>query len=118
MVAILRAQGVEVRRIAAPWTAPSEAFLVDSLIVEPFFEGHRTIRVEGNWSPTTTVAAAGWYMVATDQRLGTFAAYLLEPASEDGLVTWNFFDRNLRRGQPASVLRVRAPLNVPAELVP
>jgi hypothetical protein len=117
-VAILRAQGVEVRRIAAPWTAAAEAFLVDSLIVEPLFEGHRTIRVEGAWGPAATVAQTGWYMVSTDQRLGTFAAYLLEPASEDGLLTWNLFDRNLRRGQSAPVWRIRVPLNVPAELVP
>jgi len=57
-------------------------------------------------------------MVMTDQPLGIFAAYLLEPASEDGLVTWNFFDRSLRRGQPAPVLRVRTPLAVPSEMLP
>lgn len=118
VVTVLRAQGIEVRRIREPWTAPTETFQVDSLIVESLFEGHRTIRVEGNWGRATTTAASGWYLVPTDQRLGTFAAYLLEPASEDGLVTWNFFDRNLRRGQPAPVQRIRAPLNVPAELIP
>lgn len=118
VVSILRSQGIEVRRIMAPWSGDAEAFQVDSLIVEPLFEGHRTIRVEGQWNRTAAVAPAGWYLVSTDQRLGTFAAYLLEPASEDGLVTWNFFDRNLRRGQTAPVLRVRTPFRVPSELLP
>jgi hypothetical protein len=63
-------------------------------------------------------ADAGWYLVSTDQRMGLFAAYLLEPATHDGLVTWNSFDRDLRRGQDAPVVRVRAPLAVPAELLP
>jgi hypothetical protein len=48
--------------------------------------------------------------VSTDQRLGVFAAYLLEPGSEDGYATWNLLDRDLRKGQEVPILRVsRAP---------
>ncbi|HEV8198307.1 MAG TPA: M14 family metallopeptidase [Gemmatimonadales bacterium] len=118
IAALLRAQGVEVRRITGEWSGNVEVFPVDSLVVEPLFEGHRTIRVEGKWTSGVSAASPGWYMVNTDQPLGLFAAYLLEPASEDGLVTWNFFDRNLRRGQPAPVLRTRTPLAVPGEMLP
>jgi hypothetical protein len=32
--------------------------------------------------------------------------YLLEPESEDGLVTWNFFDTSLRKGEKFPVRRV------------
>ncbi len=118
VAALLRAQGVEVRRLIAPWSGAAEQLLVDSLIVEPFFEGHRTIRVEGKWGAGTLAVTPGWFMVSTDQPLGIFAAYLLEPGSEDGLVTWNFFDRSLRRGQAAPVARVRTPLTVPSEMLP
>jgi murein tripeptide amidase MpaA len=118
IAALLRAQGVEVRRLSAPWSGAGEQFQVDSLIVEPFFEGHRTIRVEGQWGAGSITALPGWYMVGTDQPLGRLAAYLLEPDSEDGLVTWNFFDRSLRRGQPAPVLRVRTLPAVPSEMLP
>jgi hypothetical protein len=115
---LLRAQGIEVRRLNAGFAGATEAFQVDSLVVEPLFEGHRTIRAEGKWGAGSSTVLAGWYAVMTDQPLGTFAAYLLEPASEDGLVTWNFFDRSLRRGQAAPVLRVRTPLDVPSEMLP
>ncbi|NOT06716.1 MAG: M14 family metallopeptidase [Gemmatimonadales bacterium] len=115
---LLRAQGVQVQRLSAAWSGAGEAFQIDSLVVDPLFEGHRAIRLEGKWAPGTVAATAGWYLVPTDQRLGVFAAYLLEPGSEDGLVTWNFFDRNLRRGAMAPVVRVRAPIVLPAELVP
>ncbi|HEV8149125.1 MAG TPA: M14 family metallopeptidase [Gemmatimonadales bacterium] len=115
---LLRLQGVEVRRIRSDWQGAAEAFLVDSLVVEPLFEGHRTIRVEGAWHARDVVLTPGWFLVSSDQRLGVFAAYLLEPASEDGLVTWNFLDRDLRQGQDAPILRSRIPLPVPAELLP
>lgn len=115
---LLRGQGVEVRRIGGAWQGSAEGFRSDSLIVEPLFEGHRTIRVEGAWHAREVAVTPGWFLVSTDQRLGIFAAYLLEPASEDGLATWNFFDRDLRRNQDAPVLRVRTPLNLPTELLP
>ncbi|MFI5210699.1 MAG: hypothetical protein ACHQ2E_09660, partial [Gemmatimonadales bacterium] len=63
-------------------------------------------------------AGAGWFYVPTSQRQGVFAAYLLEPASEDGFVAWNFLDRDLRRGTVYPIFRVRAPLDVPMTLVP
>jgi hypothetical protein len=115
---LLRAQGIEVRRILSAWQGSVEAFRVDSIVVEPLFEGHRPIRVEGGWRVRATALEPGWFLVGTDQRLGVFAAYLLEPASEDGLATWNFLDRDLRRGQDAPVLRVWTQLPVATELLP
>jgi len=107
-----------VRRMTAAWSAPTEVFQLDSVVPEPLFEGHRTTRVEGKWGPGNASLPAGWFLVLTDQPLGLLAATLLEPASEDGLVTWNFFDRNLRRGQPAPVLRVRTVPAFPSENLP
>lgn len=115
---LLRAQGVEVRKLAGAWQGPVEAFRVDSIVVEPLFEGHRTVRIEGTWRARDAALGPGWLLVSTDQRLGVFAAYLLEPASEDGLATWNVFDRDLRRGQDAPVLRVRTLPPIPVELLP
>ena len=118
VAALLRSQGIEVRRITAEWSADTEVFVIDSVVAEPLFEGHRTTRVAGRWTAGHAAVTAGWYLVMTDQPLGLFAATLLEPASEDGLVTWNFFDRNLRRGQPAPVLRVRTVPAFPSENLP
>ena len=105
---LLRRHGVQVSRLTASWDGAAEAFRVDSLVTSPgVFEGHREVRVEGAWQARDASATAGWYFVPTSQRLGLLAAYLLEPASEDGFATWNFFDRDLRRGREAPVLRTR-----------
>ncbi len=118
LVALLRIQGVLVSRLGAAWQGEAEAFTVDSIAVAPFlFEGHRTITVSGRWVARPAAAAAGWFYVSTDQRLGAFAAYLLEPGSEDGYATWNYLDRDLRRGEEAPILRTRVPLTLPMALV-
>jgi hypothetical protein len=93
---------------------------VDSLSVDSLFEGHRSARIQGQWrrEPLDSAITAGWFRVSTDQPLGTLAAYLLEPASEDGVVTWNLLDRELKTGLPYPILRVRQVLAGPTVLVP
>ena len=118
LVQLLRIQGVVVARLSSDWNGEAEAFAVDSLGPAPFvFEGHRTVAITGRWTPRRAAARAGWYYVSTEQRLGVFAAYLLEPTSEDGFATWNLLDRDLRKGQEAPILRVRAAPQVPMTLV-
>ncbi len=119
IVALLRAEGIQVERLTAPWQGEAEAFKIDSVTAAGFpFEGHRTVTVEGNWGPKPSQVPAGWYFVTTRQRLGVLAAYILEPESEDGAVTWNQMDRDLRRNGSYPFLRLRAPIATPRELVP
>jgi hypothetical protein len=118
LAALLRAQGVIVSRLDAPWEGMAESFAVDSVAVARFvFEGHRTVSVGGAWQERQLRVEPGWFVVSTDQRLGVLAGYLLEPASEDGVATWNLLDRDLRRGGQAPVLRVRSPVLTPTTLI-
>jgi zinc carboxypeptidase len=113
VVELLRRQGLPVDRVSAPVRTPVQVFTVEGLSVDSLFEGHRSVQVQGHWSsqPTDTSVTAGWFLVRTDRPLGTLAAYLLEPVSEDGLVTWNLLDRELRVGSAYPIIRaVHAPL--------
>jgi hypothetical protein len=107
IVELLRAQGIAVDSLTSESRLGVEEFAVDHLTPGPLFEGHRTVQVEGRWSSRSgdTLVRSGWYTVNTRQSLGVFAAYLLEPASEDGLVTWNFLDRELQPRTPYPILR-------------
>ena len=120
VVDLLRRQGVEVDSLTQPWRGPAQAFAVDSLTVDPLFEGHRTVQAEGRWTGEAgdTAISAGWYLVATTQPLGVLAAYLLEPASEDGVVTWNLLDREIRSHAPYPILRLHSRPRIPAVSVP
>ena len=80
--------------------------------------GHRTLRVEGRWGTGSPDSLpAGTFIVPTDQRMGMIAAFLLEPASEDGYTTWNFFDRGIRVRGSHPVRRLDAMPNVARVLV-
>ncbi len=117
-VELLVRHGIRVRRLNEQWSGTVEAFPVDSVAVASrTFQGHRTVRLQGHWEPRKHEAHRGWYYVSTDQRLGTLAAYLLEPASADGLVNWNFFDRHLARGRDYPVVRITAVPLVSSTLV-
>jgi hypothetical protein len=114
LAAMLRAQGIVVERLSEPWQGQVEGFTVDSVQVAPFvFEGHRTVSVTGQWAARAGEVTPGWFYVSTDQDAGVLAAYLLEPACEDGFAAWNFYDRELRHGGEAPVLRARTALHVP-----
>ena len=111
VVDLLRRQGIVVKQITAPWTGEVEGFHIDSLrSARRQFEGHRAAFAAGRWETSRRASVSEeWFYVSTDQPLGILAAYLLEPGSEDGLLTWNFFDRGLTQGGEAPVLRVRLP---------
>ena len=107
-VRLLRLHGIRVERSDSAWSARGEAFTVDSIIkaARPF-QGHRETRLRGRWSDRTLQAfPAGSFIVSTAQPLGTLVVYLLEPESEDGLVTWNFFDASLKKGEKYPVRKV------------
>lgn len=114
VVELLVRQGVQVDRLTESWQGRAERFRIDSIAAQPFaFEGHRTVTLEGAWLGAEPYeAAAGSYLVRTDQALGTLASYLLEPASEDGVVTWNFVDRQLTLRTPYPIARVRNPVRI------
>jgi hypothetical protein len=57
-------------------------------------------------TPGRITAEAGDVLVPTDQTLGTLAAYLLEPDSDDGLVRWGLLDDRLRPGASLPIARV------------
>ena len=118
VIAMLRMHGVVVERLRAPWNGAGETFAIDSVIKNRnVFEGHNEVRLEGKWNPGTIEASTGAYVVRTSQPLGVLATVLLEPESDDGLTTWNFFDALLAVGRDYPVMRARAPVNAPAWIV-
>ena len=118
VVDLLRRQGISVERTGGRVDGPLESFRTDSVLRGPPFEGHTPVWVEGRWERRAGSAARGWYLIRTDQPLGVLAAYLLEPASEDGVVTWNLLDASLAPGRPYPILRSRHAVAAAADDAP
>ena len=99
--------GIAVEELTAPLTTEVETFVIDSVkkAARPF-QGHTTVTVAGKYKKETIEFPVGSVIVRAAQPLGTLAAYLLEPESDDGLTTWNFLDEYLGEGKVHPVYKV------------
>ena len=101
---LLKAQGVQMRE--APVPAGAESFTISANASGQTFEGHTMRRLEGQWGAKAEVKAGARYLeVSTAQPLGRLAFYLLEPASDDGLVAWNYLDDRLQDATAYPIVR-------------
>jgi dipeptidyl-peptidase 4 len=105
----LQRHGIIVEELREDIELDAEAYTITSVDRSPqAFQKHFTMSVEATASPAPRLWKAGTMLVRTGQKLGSLACLLLEPQSEDGLVTWNFFD-GLTAGQAFPVLRLPKP---------
>jgi dipeptidyl-peptidase-4 len=106
-VETLRRHGVRVEELREEIEPEVEVYQVTAVeqAARPF-QQHRAMTVEVKRRTERRAVSAGALVVRTAQPLGGLAAYLLEPEAEDGLTTWNFFDKGLAPGKDFPVLRL------------
>lgn len=89
----LMGHGVEVTRLKKSVRVKGEAYQATAQTKgRRKFEGHNMVTIEGAFEADSRKFKAGDYMVDLAQPLANLIFYMLEPESDDGLVTWNFFD--------------------------
>jgi hypothetical protein len=108
LATMLAQHGVAVEVLREDIEVDSEAYVIGRFSrAERAFEGHTMLHgVGASAVMRSTMLPAGTYVVRTAQKLGTLAAVLLEPQSEDGLVAWNFFDAVMEPGSDFPVVRL------------
>lgn len=94
----LRKHGVVVTELTKNQKFNGEVFSVEKYEkAQRKFEGHFMARATGKFNKTPKSFKKGDFMVDLAQPLGNLAFYFLEPESDDGYVTWNFFDTQLEK---------------------
>jgi hypothetical protein len=89
----LKKQGVKVTELKASKRAVGEEFIMSDLnLSKRKFEGHYMANAQGEFVAKTKKFKKGDYWINMAQPLSNLIFYMLEPQSDDGLVTWNFFD--------------------------
>jgi hypothetical protein len=104
----LREHGIEIEKLSKAGTALAEVYRVEKIERARAFQKHRPVSLQVQVRTEKRPVEAGTLLVKTSQPLGGLAAYLLEPQSADGLVTWNFLDDVLAVGKDFPVVRVPA----------
>jgi hypothetical protein len=93
---LLLRHGVKVEMITDTRKIEVERFNITELKGSPRLnQGHYNNTISGDYVKDTIEFRKGTFVVRTSQPLANLAAYLLEPQTDDGLVTWNFLDRYL-----------------------
>lgn len=93
---LLKIQGIKTEKLTEQSSLEVERFEISELRASPRLnQGHYTNTVNGKFIKYTVEFPAGTVVVRTAQPLANLVAYLLEPQSTDGLLTWNFLDRYL-----------------------
>lgn len=88
--------------------ATAEAYTISAIHhAKREFQGHREVVLDVQAKRDRRTLPSGSFIVQTAQPLGTLAVYLLEPQSEDGLATWNFFDQSIEIGKEFPILCVQ-----------
>jgi dipeptidyl-peptidase 4 len=106
----LQRHGIDVEELREDINLDVEAYKIDEVTftkkIQQGYGKHNLVTVEATSRKENRKEPAGTIVVRTNQKLGTLAAFLLEPQSEDGLAAWNFFDASLKQGQDYPVVRV------------
>lgn len=118
VVGLLRAQGVEVSRLARDVEVEiGELTVREVKRAERAFQGRVLQMVEVDEArETRTLAREEWVIVRSGQRLQALLTGLLEPESEDGLAAWGLLGE-LNGGNPYPVIRVLTPLQADIEVI-
>jgi Zinc carboxypeptidase len=103
----LRTHGVTIQEFGSDQQLGVERFTIAEFTKAPRqFQGHQEARLKGTYDKAQLTVPAGSLYIPANQPLARLAFYLLEPESDDGLVTWNIIDEGLAVGQTYPIYRV------------
>ena len=114
----LKMHGVAVDELAQELVTDVEFDVITELNrSERAFQKHKMVQVESKRDVGSRAVPAGTYVIPTAQPLGRFVSYMLESASDDGFVFWNFFDDVVAVDQEFPILRLPQPVKLPTKPV-
>ncbi|MBN8652552.1 MAG: M14 family metallopeptidase [Cytophagales bacterium] len=92
----LRLHGIKVETLTKSTTLKGEVFQIEKFEkAKQAFQGHAMAQADGKFVSATKKFSKGDFKVEIAQPLANLIFYLLEPQSDDGLLTWNFLDEYL-----------------------
>lgn len=114
VVELLLLHGVIIERLEAAVSAEADIFNVSEVAVaQNAFQGHRLVRLEGDFRREVAQFADGSFVVRIGQPLACLAFHFLEPESLDGVVAWGFLTQTPEVGKPYSISKLTAVPSAP-----
>ena len=107
VASLLERHGIAFERLSAAARHDVEAVVPGgSTRSERVFQGHREVRLtDARRTPLSVEFPPGSLRVAMGQPLARLVFHLLEPTSDDSVITWNFVDEWIAAGEPVPIFR-------------
>ena len=103
VVPLLMDHGIQVHRFTKADSLELEVYEATGIQRNEYFQGHYLKSVTGVEKKVERVAVpVGSYFVSTAQSRGNLISYLMEPETDDNLITWGWLD-NVLQVRPATV---------------
>ena len=96
VVPLLLDHDIAVYRFREPTTLDAEVYYALEMNRENYFQGHYLKSVEVEKRTEELEVAAGWYWIPTAQSRANLISYLMEPETDDNLITWGWADHIIR----------------------
>ncbi|HRG78500.1 MAG TPA: M14 family metallopeptidase [Cyclobacteriaceae bacterium] len=105
LAANLIQHGVKVDTLTKSQSFKGEVFQIAKFEkAKQAFQGHAMAQVDGKFVAATRKFKKGDFFINTAQPLSNLIFYLLEPQSDDGLLTWNFLDEYIEKNKTENQL--------------
>jgi hypothetical protein len=92
VVPLLLDHDIAVYRFREPTTLDAEVYYALGVNRDNYFQGHYLKSVEVEKRREELEVAAGWYWIPTAQSRANLISYIMEPETDDNLITWGFAD--------------------------
>ena len=91
---------LSVKRLSEPVEVEVEAYFATEITHDQYFQGHYLKDVTADMRTETVQFPAGSFFVPSGQAKSNLISYLLEPETNDNLITWGYLDSFLRVTSP------------------
>jgi hypothetical protein len=96
VVPVLQAHQISIQRLTAPLSVEVEVYYATEVRGDQYFQGHYLRQVTATKRTETMELPAGTLFVPAGQARANLISYLLEPETDDNLVTWGYLDDFVR----------------------
>ncbi len=110
VVPLLQAQDIAVYRFRDEASIDSEVYYATAINRDSYFQGHYLLSTEVEKEMETLDVGTGWFYIPTAQSKGNLITYLLEPETDDNLITWGFMNHIVQVTEPGQNRRQRVPM--------
>ena len=96
VIPVLLEHDITVKRLSKPAEVEVETYYAKEILDPTYFQGHYLRQVQAEKRTETVMFPVGSFVIPSGQAKSNLISYILEPETNDNLITWGYLDDFLR----------------------